>query len=97
MNGNPIIVDLLMNIFGLCAAMYVAYYFQAKRKNGTGLSASVACLFLALFFYIAARCFHMNFLLVLSSQGITWERADVYLFWAFIAAIAASYFCFVKK
>jgi hypothetical protein len=97
MSENPVIIDVLMNLLGFGIAICIGNYLWVRKKGSVHFSTSVGLFFAALYFYIAARCFHMNFRLVLSSQGIVWERANVYLFWAFVAASAALYFYLVNK
>jgi cytochrome bd-type quinol oxidase subunit 2 len=98
MNDNPIIVDVLINILGIIIGMHIAnsIYRRGHQRN-KWFAASVGLLFASLYCYFMAKYFHMTFRLVLSEQGIRWERANVYLLWAFGAAISALYFYTAKN
>ena len=100
MNNNPVVVDLLINFIGFIISFYIGNYIWKIKKRSVNFSASATLIGLALFYYVAAKYFHMTFLIVVphgDHWGLSWQHANAYLFCAALASICTLYFYFTKK
>jgi len=95
MQGNPVIVDLLLNILGFVIVFRVSDPLYYRTQKNKGFAVSVGLVFLCAFYYIAARYLHMNY--YISLRSVSWQHANFYLFWGSVATISAVYFYIAKK
>lgn len=91
-----VVMDLIVNI--LCAAfsLYIAAFYLAPRiKVSTNFWASVAFAVMWGSMYIAAKLFHVSFVLLPFNGGIPWEK-PARLLGLCILGVVGSVFFYVK-
>jgi|HubBroStandDraft_1064217.scaffolds.fasta_scaffold258033_2 hypothetical protein len=77
---HSVIYDLSVNLTELFVAMVVGYLLNVKRSMAVNRASAIGIIVYSILCYCSARFDHVSWYLVPLNGGISWTRANFFLF-----------------